>query len=472
MTIKTQKQLSNYHFHRASHAKNRFGRLGHRIISIMHAIPIIGAVTSLFESKIFPKQISSGHHPVQADAPIKIQKQDFSLEPLKPIEKTLESFAARSILKTKGFSSDEGDTIYRENSVGCCQGSKEMRLKAAEQTKIAPEALEFSELRKHKHINLQTYLIFTFKRFAHTFGLAGKHTILGAEVSLEGFNEIFTIPLVAASFKRFDAGRRETLEFSSERVIQQLLNTTFSDTTSDEDIRTITAKIKDPNFKGPISIGSGDDWHYTTVIFYRDYLINCNRSEAHINIYKIDREKVTEEMIRTLAKRYDLKRAELDLQDSVVALINDKNGIRDKDASKFHALAFKTMKLPKVGSCTYNNAKSGLLGLMAVDYLSSNYNLDNISVDQAATLWDEALKKVYPIYKEWTFYTREEVLDEFLFDAKEYKNIEMPTEEEKAIWNEYSIILGNLEKRMLLTHSHELRNKVLDKLREFPVTNS
>lgn len=361
--------------------------------------------------------------------------------------------AVRAFMKTKGFQSDEGDTLHRGQRIGECQGSRETRIAAAVMTNRFPEALDHAVLRKHKDLNIHTYLTLVFKRLAHTCTIVGKIDIFGKEVLLEGFCEAYIVPMLASSFRQFVSDKKNPLGFDPERVIDQFLQTTFSDTITDRGIDQIVHKIKASNFKGPITIGSGYDWHYTQVIFYRDYVINLNRGR-NISIYKIDRSTLTSTQIRKLAKRFETRSDGSDFDPGKELVKNCE------------LLAAFNMKRMNAANCTHVNGKAGFLALMAIDNFELNIDktvLMNSENEKAA--WNQAFANVKPHYKEWTKYDRSMVCDEFLIDIEELKKIQEPNEPQKKLLGYYIDIFERLKIKMQASShkfSAEIKEKVLN----------
>ncbi len=136
------------------------------------------------------------------------------------------------------------------------------------------------------------------KRFGHAFGLKGLAPLpSGQKVNLEGFCEAFTVPMLTSSFEKY-AHRSKFFTAQDIQWISQYFNeTTSSDHIAPEMIQALAIMIQDPSFSGPISIGTGYDWHSTGAVFIGNYLIYCNRGAGGkgVDVYYLpDRQKVTE----------------------------------------------------------------------------------------------------------------------------------------------------------------------------------
>lgn len=137
---------------------------------------------------------------------------------------------------------------------------------------------------------------------------------------------------------------------------------TSSDYTESDDIQVLAYCIQDPSFMGPISWGTGCDWHSTATIFFGDYLIYCNRgfgdNKLGIYIYYLpDRSNISEAVTWEMTKRqeveggnsFDTKRIEKDLGGNL--------------------LHYEPMRGQGGGFCTYVSMETALFAFMALKHL-------------------------------------------------------------------------------------------------------
>lgn len=186
--------------------------------------------------------------------------------------------ATTEILSTQGFEMEPGDRETQYGYKGEVQGTAALRFATAKATRDIPSAISPAALKEMRETNLEQYLILKLKRFGHALGLKGYLTLpSGKKFNLEGFCEAFTVPMIASSFQEFV----RTNDFYSKEdcawIVKNFNQTTSSDYTEPDDIQVIATLIQDPDFKGPISLGTGHHWHSTGTLFFGNYLIYCNR---------------------------------------------------------------------------------------------------------------------------------------------------------------------------------------------------
>src|SRR5262249_40133972 len=156
------------------------------------------------------------------------------------------------------------DQPSRNGLKGEVQGNQALRHTVAKVTKLFPQAIGLKALKEQREVNLEQYLTIKLKRFAHAFALKGFVTLpSGKQFNLEGFCEAFTIPMLTASFQNYSKQGKFFSKADYEWVIEHFNQTTSSDHTAPDDIQVLACMLQDPNFVGPLALGTGHHWHST-----------------------------------------------------------------------------------------------------------------------------------------------------------------------------------------------------------------
>lgn len=354
------------------------------------------------------------------------EKEDSHLEEFSPKKATYH------LLTTPGFVKEFIDKKTTYGYKGEVQGSKALRLIAAKVTGCFPQAITPSALKEQRHLNLEQYLTFKLKRFGHAFSLKGWVTLpSGKEINLEGFCEAFTIPMIASSFEEF--ARKSPFFQTTEKnwIVQQLNQTTTSDYLEKEDIQKLTSRLQQPDFIGPISMGTGYNWHSTATIFFGNQVLFCNRGAGSekdhgIHIYALsDRTGITEEIVWKLAKRQENKASDAPSKELIAALLDGK------------PVHYEAMPFQQAGNCTYLTMEAALFALMAINLLK-----DVPQAQLNAVHWQQAFKSVNQAYQHWWDFDRELILQDMIKEIQEWQEQREPRTEDDNLWVTYREILN------------------------------
>lgn len=343
-------------------------------------------------------------------------EQEASL-PLNPDADVLarQKEATYHILATPGFIADVNEDYYHCGSKGEIQGNQTLRHTVAKVTRLFPRAISPEALKEQRDVNVEQYLTIKLKHFAHAFCLKG-HVPLpsGNRVDLEGFCEAFTIPMIVTSVHEY---AKQATFFSAadyEWIIANFNQTTSSDNTEESDIQKLTRLLQDPNFVGPISLGSGHQWHSTATIFFDKYIIYCNRGNGDdpgIHVYYLpDRSLLTENVIRTMAKRQEVDRTEV---------FGTKRIVDDLGGELVHY-----QKLPSqgAGNCTLISMETALYAFMVIRQILNVFGDTCVIPSEVmdGEVWEQLLNTLRPEYENWKTFDRQLIFKDMIEEIQEW----------------------------------------------------
>src|SRR5262249_34590940 len=144
--------------------------------------------------------------------------------------------AAKILFLGKNFEKDTNDYSTKQGYIGEVQGHRDLRLRAR---RVNVDVFHPSNLQAKKDLNPKFYFHLIAKRLAHSFGLKGME--LGFD--LEGFNEAYSIPMLASILKHF----RPSKEFGQEDmewVAERLKNALMGEETSKESFEEVSKQIR------------------------------------------------------------------------------------------------------------------------------------------------------------------------------------------------------------------------------------
>lgn len=273
--------------------------------------------------------------------------------------------------------------------------------------------LSLQALRECKHHNEELFSLLQQKRLSHALSIEGMGTLpSGQKFSFSGFNETFTIPMLASSLFRFASETLEEQEKAS-ALGTILQNALFHDRLSDERIKKGLADLEEGV---PLFIGGGWDWHNIAVTLVKGenkdeyYALVSNRGKDSSNgkalpgwnVYKI--KNVDEAMIKHFTSRQNHTRS-------------DYLSCKMLEETFGATLIYQhRMKRQKAQNCTYISVKSGINALMAVWELTKGFKL--ALTDESFTKL-ELLKRSDNSYKAFSNADKRYVLSDFLIDLKE-----------------------------------------------------
>ena len=223
--------------------------------------------------------------------------------------------ATIQILSTPGLKlvkiKDEDDKEPVERMELCREG---LRGAVAMIGKERPQAISPAALKAQRGVDLEQYIALELKRFGHTQELKGSVTLpSGNQLKLEGFHDVFTAPMIMSSFKDFVEETGSLNAASQQAILNRFKDIIYCDYVSKNDIQGIVTKLHDPGFAGPIIMSAGFDIHSAVLMWYKGYLIYCDRGSDNIEhgiyVFNIpNRELITEDFLWERAKKKKLKK--------------------------------------------------------------------------------------------------------------------------------------------------------------------
>lgn len=302
-------------------------------------------------------------------------------------------------LKEDATSKRDGMTISQ------VQGSIALREKVVNvmETIHPCHGLSLQALRECRHLNENLFSILQQKRLGHALSLVGN--------GMSGFNETFTIPMLASSLFQF-ALQNPNEQEKAKAIGVILTNALFNDRSS---LGKIKEGFENLNQGIPLMIGSGWDWHITSLTLMKGasegeyYIIASNRGQdsksGHAvtgwNVYKVKNIDIT--FIENLAKR---------LTHEMTNYISCKE-LENKFGAK---LVYQhEMKSQKAYNCGYTSVKANISALMGLWEITSGFKLG--LTDELFTN-HELLKRGQLSYKAFSMADKQYVVSDFMIDLK------------------------------------------------------
>ncbi|MBA3602082.1 MAG: hypothetical protein H0W50_00185 [Parachlamydiaceae bacterium] len=241
-----------------------------------------------------------------------------------------------------------------------------------------------------------------WKRIFHVFSLDGWLTLQdNSELRLKGFTDVWAKSVLISSFEDFALSNQNLVSTSLKRwVTKPLLDATQQ------------RKFKDYNHYYPFAIFSGWNGHSINIILYKNYFVSCNRGDdcgqhSGWTIYQIGSKKnLTEEFIESLENTNGYDKS---------SYISNEKIIKHLNAEEIYHC---NMKSQTVGNCTYTSAKAAILALLTLWELSKNSMNGHFN----AKMVEKAVENAKKIYKPFTNFDRQEVLNDFIADLEIYDN--------------------------------------------------
>lgn len=352
------------------------------------------------------------------------------------------------ILNSDGFKKEES----RDSKFGCrdeqtvaeVQGSSIFCEKTNQLTIKTPSILSPSYLRDQQNINPIISLTLRDKRVGHAFNLKGMVKLPdGTSQSLEGFNETFVIPMLRDMFAEFAAAREDLISQELHAFVgESLSKAVWHDIVTDEKIAEVHKLIHDPSYPYPVVVSSGWVWHSTQAIFYGKYLLYCNRGadcdeNSGISIFKIaNKENITQEFLKRIASRFSVDNSEYTSLEKI------------KIELSATYLSHVPMKEQKVGNCVYVNAKAAIFAILWAGVSREDDVKLNRSVADAFNLISRIRTK--NIYKEFSKFDKEAVLENFLIDLEEASSGKLSMEENRNYFEGLNTVADVIKKWALV----------------------
>ncbi len=332
-----------------------------------------------------------------------------------------------TILRNKyGFkySAHEPNKHLHLGYIGPMQGHRKFRAKVGKVTEKNIDALSPKALRENRHINPQLSLYLTAKRVGHALSLRGEIILEDTAVNLEGFSEVYTLPMIADSFEQFAEASPDLVSKDMKKwVLEHFINSTRCDAINDQQIVDKVKELNDPNFKGPLCASTGYDWHGTFLIFFRNFVFAANRGADPYEL-KVEGENIQNLGGSGVSIFKSEKSFNLSLETAIKIFkrmaVNRNNYAKLNDIQKeldLHFLDLKRSKNQSVGNCTYVNTKLAILVLLAL------YSLRNSEKITTPDL-DEAFEKAKEIYKEWVKFERNYVVKDVIDEMQSLREQE------------------------------------------------
>ncbi len=352
------------------------------------------------------------------------------------------------ILSTDGFKQEQDrDLNYNGRNgqtVAEVQGSTSFCKKTVEHAIKSPSVLSPSLLRDQQNVNQALSLALRYKRIGHAFNVDAMAKLPnGNQICLTGFNETFVIPMLRSMFDAFMDSRIDPdTQGLKDFVGESLSKAVWHDNVTEDRINEIHELIHNPDYHHPVVVSSGWVWHSTQAIFHGDYLYYCNRGadcdeNPGICILKIkNKEKITPEFLKRIASRLAVKHSEY----TSLEKIKEELGADHID--------YIPMKEQIVGNCVYVNAKAAIftLILIGMSRVSSENNGNSTSPFNK-----EDMEMAKDIYKDFSQFDKESVLEDFLIDLEEAGTGKLSLEENKNYLEGLSKVADVL-KNWVVTH--------------------
>lgn len=364
------------------------------------------------------------------------------------------STTLKILSSNQGFSISSNERIPHDFMpnvyIGTMQGHEVFRADVAKMTQEDIHALSPQALQDHRYVNLETSLILTAKRVGHAFSLKGNLKLDGlVDTTYEGFNEVFTIPMLADSFDTFSKKHPDLInEEMVQWILEHFTQSTLSDTVAQKDLKKMTAELKDPNFTGPLCVTTGYNWHSTYVIFFKDLVFYMNRGAGQYEL-RVEGEALPEfnpDGIHIFKASNPLH-----LSEAMASKIfqrmkyNRYQGLKfdhfQKEMGLLYIDTIRT-KEQQSGVCTYVSPKMGIRTLMALYYLRNYQKILPIDLD-------EAFEKAHPIYKAWTRFDRNYVFEQLV---KEIEDSHLESGQHKKVHK----VLTTIGKDLFHQKKHQL----------------
>lgn len=223
-----------------------------------------------------------------------------------------------------------------------------------------------------------------------------------------------------------------------EWIVKHFNQTTSSDHVEPDDIQVLSCLLQDPNFVGPLSLGTGHDWHSTATIFFGPFLIYCNRGvgEAKPGIYIFmlpDRSLLTEAVLWEMTKRQEIGRGE---GFGSKRIINDLGGV---------LIHYEALPSQGAGNCTLVSMETALLSFMAIrqilNFLGEQTDITQCHLDEDA--WMQIFQVVQQEYNAWWKFDRELVFEDMIEEIQEWIDGQNPSFSQHALYNSYQQLLNH-----------------------------
>ena len=271
--------------------------------------------------------------------------------------KTLQE-ATCTILTTSGL------TIFeKEERQFCDFRNKNLWMMTAVVTKAFPEAISPAALKEFRELNLNQYIALKLKRLSHVLSLKGTVPLpSGNEMKLQGFYEIFVIPMLVSAYAEFAKNSTLFTWEENREICSKFNHFCLSNFMTPKEIESMVAAMHDPKIFGPYLLGTGFDEHSAALLFAGNYALFCDQSgistEPGISVFYIpNRELITESFINEFSERADIKEKDY------------------KVAKKFKTALGATLihhePLPAqiAGNCTYTSMQTAHFALKAIAFV-------------------------------------------------------------------------------------------------------
>jgi len=326
--------------------------------------------------------------------------------------------ATRRLMNQPGFVDDgtlSDHKHYQHGPVSVVQGHEHLRHETWQLFQKHVDLMNPAALKQCKKHNPALYKVLQMKRFGHRFSLGKTFHVDGKSHLFEGFNEAFTLPMIASSLKQFSEENRNVLDQETADWLTNKLTQAITHESENVNYEQVVKNILDPNYKEPIVIAHGYDWHLKPIVFWNGFFIDINRGNGRtrgksgIRVYKIGNlQSINATLIRNLSQRLGQTDSTYLSEDLLERLLN------------LQLITEQEMKAQEAKNCTFANTIGTVELLLAIHHLQSNSMSDNpIVVPGGMVDWPQAFDKAKPLYKKWQQFDRRLVMDNFLSDFEE-----------------------------------------------------
>jgi len=203
-------------------------------------------------------------------------------------------------------------------------------------------------------------------KLAHLWEVRGQTSFRGTSINLEGAYTAMWIPLIQKNLSRFHRAYPSVLTSTEVEELQEALEISHPTTP--------TLKILESIEQGKtVILPAGWKKHSIEIVIVKSYLLVCNigqQSTGPVNIWKIDRAKITESFIEDIRKHKNSPPSE-----SITNTLKNISRISEPFPSKLHALLNKHWQgqtEQKVGNCTWTSLQTAIYAYLMISRLQEN----------------------------------------------------------------------------------------------------
>jgi hypothetical protein len=288
---------------------------------------------------------------------------------------------------------------------------KKLREVIAFETKKFPQAMNPVALKTQRDVNLEQYLALKFKRFGHAHELKGVVKLpSGHRIKLEGFFEVFVVPMIISSFETFALTSKFFSDHDKKWIISQFNQIIFTDYILPKDVESFVVSLQTSGFVGPLLMQTGYDEHSAVAIWFGPFLLFVDRQGGDKGpgiyvFYLPNRELINDQFVDEIIKCNDIKEKDYLFFERI---LSEFNGI---------CVHYEHMAAQTAAICTYATMQGVLLALMSfTQALNSGKDLEKIDQEK----WKEFFQAVRQEHLKWLNYDREMLSQDLIDEIEEW----------------------------------------------------